>query len=103
MNAPLHHRMSGADAALAAALLDEAEQGERAILAGKVDPRHAIAYRRKVKMLREAAARLGVYASLATPAPGPSPQGGGEQAAASGEVDPLRGGRRALFLNFGLK
>jgi DNA modification methylase len=129
MNAHATMPPSGADAALAAALFDEAEQGERAILAGKVDPRHAIAYRRKVKMLRLAAERLSAHASSA-----PEP-------AQAGEVDPYRtflerkipvsqqdgfevdpgeinprlkdftrvivrwalgGGRRGLFLNFGL-
>lgn len=129
MNAPLHHPVGGdADAALAAALLDKAEQGERFIAGGKVDPKHAAAYRRDVALLRTAAARI-----AAQPLPVPvaiadagdpylaflerkipvSQQDGFEVAIA--DINPalkdftrlivqwaLRGGRRALFLNFGL-
>jgi hypothetical protein len=127
MNVPLHHPVSDSSDAVAAELLEEALAGERFLAGGKVDPRHAPAYRRKVALLRAAASRL---AAISLPVPAAptevdlyraflerkipvSQQDGFEVDIA--EVNPalkpftrlivqwaLRGGRRGLFLNFGL-
>jgi DNA modification methylase len=127
--APASAFTPGSDDALAAALLDEAEAGERFLASGKVDARHAATYRAKVSLLRAAARRLAeaplpLPASMSDIVADPyhafleakipvSQQDGFEVDHA--EINPalapftrlivqwgLRGGRRAYFLNFGL-
>ncbi len=114
--------------ATAAALLEEALAGERFIAAGKVDARQAPAYRRKVALLQHAAQLLAApviapavavaaeedpYRAFLERKVPVSPQDGFEVDLA--DINPalkdftrlivqwaLRGGRRALFLKFGL-